>query len=84
MINVNEVKELIGLYKSQLYKDFYAVDVIVERSGLLFKIRCPYNTELKAQQTMNAITEKKQQNIVKPDYRPYVWIMVESNKVRKR
>ena len=84
MINVNEIKELIGLYKSQLYKDFYAVDVIVERNGILFKIRCPYNTELKAQQTMKAITEKQQQHIVEPDYRPYIYLVKRERQARTR
>ena len=84
MVNVNEVKSVIGLYQSVLYKDFFAVDFLVERGGTLFKIRYPYQTQDKAQSALQAIKNKEQQNLQEPDYRPYVWIMVESNKVRKR
>ena len=83
MINVNEVKSVIGIYKSQLYKDFYAVDFLVERGGKVFKIRYPYKTEVAAENALLAIKDKKQQDLQQPDYRPYIWIMVE-NKIRTR
>ena len=83
MIDVNEVKAVIGTYQSQLYKDFYAVDFLVERGGKVFKIRYPYKTEIAAENALRAIQNKKQQDLQQPDYRPYIWIMVE-NRVRKR
>lgn len=83
MINVNEVKSIICIYTSVLYKDFYAVDFLVERSGKIFKIRYPYKTLDRAESAMQAIKDKKQQDLQQPDYRPYIWLMVE-NKVRKR
>ena len=72
MINVNEVKKVIGTYQSQLYKDFYAVDFLVERGGVLFKIRYPYNKEIKAEKAKTALQNKKQQDLEEPDYRPYM------------
>ena len=78
MINVNEVKAVIGTYKSQLYKNFYVVDFLIERGGNVFKIRYPYKTEVAAEKALCAIQNKKQQDLQKPDYRPYIWLMVES------
>ena len=73
-INVNEVKEIIGTYKSQLYKNYYAVEVLVNRDGLLFKIQYPYNTMDKVNKAMTAIQNKKQQELQQPDYSPLVFI----------
>jgi len=84
MIDVNEVKSVIGIYTSQLYKDFYAVDFLVERGGKFFKIRYPYNTETKAESALNAIKNKQQQDLQQPDYRPYIWLMVVEKRIRKR
>ena len=83
MVNVNEVKSVIGLYQSVLYKDFYAVDFLVERGGKFFKIRYPYKTQSRAEEAMKAINEKKQNDLQMPDYRPYIWMMVE-NKSRTK
>ena len=78
-----DVKTVIGLYQSQLYKDFYAVDFLIDRGGKIFKIRYPYKTRDRASCAMQAITDKKQQDLQQPDYRPYIWLMVE-NKANKR
>ena len=75
MIDVNEVKEVLGMYTSVLYKDFYAVDVLVERGSMIFKIRCPYNAKYKAEQAILAMAAKKQNEIPEPDYRPLIWIV---------
>ena len=82
-IKVNEVKKIIGTYQSQLYKNYYAVDVLVERGGLCFKIRYPYNTKDKVQGAINAIQNKKQNDLQRPDYLPCVFIQQQNN-VRKR
>ena len=83
MIDVNNVKSVIGIYRSQLYRNFYAVDFIIERGGYVFKIRYPYTTENRANNAMVAIKNKQQQSLIQPDYRPYVWIINET-KLRKR
>lgn len=83
MINVNEVKSVIGIYQSKLCKNFYAVDFLIERGGYVFKIRYPYNAKINACRAMRAIKNKKQQDLPQPDYRPYIWLMGK-NKARER
>lgn len=79
MIDVNEVETLLGIYKSQLYKDFYAVDFLLKRGGCVFKIRYPYKTKEKANVAFEAIKNKQQKDLLQPDYRPYIWLMVKNN-----
>ena len=74
MINVKEIIKVEGIYISALWLDFYAVDVLVKRGNLVFKIRYPYNTKAKAQQSMHAMKSKKQQDILIPDYKPFIWL----------
>ena len=75
MINVNEIKKVDCLYTSQLYKNYYAVDVFIERGGIIFKLRYPYNLQDKAKQAMRAMQDKRQQDIPEPDYKPYIWMV---------
>jgi len=79
MINVQEVKS-VELYKSVLYKDYYAVDVLVERGGIMFKIRYPYNLQYAAERAACAIRNKQQQDIPTPNYKPYIWAVGFANK----
>ena len=44
MINVNEIVAINGIYISQLYKNWYAVEVLVMRGENLFRIRYPYKS----------------------------------------
>jgi len=83
MIDVNKVEYVIGIYTSVLYKDFYAVDFVLKQGDTVFKIRYPYKTKFAANAALQAIKNKQQQDLREPDYKPYVWIMVE-NKPRKR
>lgn len=75
MINVYEIKQVFGMYTSQLCKDFYAVDVLVERGNIVFKIRCSYNTKHMAEYALLAMGAKLQNEIPKPDYKPLIWIV---------
>jgi len=83
MINVKEIIEIDGIYISALWKDFYAVDVFVKRGELIFKIRYPYNTRDKAQQSMRAMKAKNQQDILIPDYKPFIWFAGYTNKEKE-
>ena len=74
MINVNEIVAINGIYISQLYKNWYAVEVMVMRGENLFRIRYPYKSIDDASLALGQI-KQKQQNIKAPDYRPAVHIM---------
>ncbi len=74
MINVDEIVGVNGIYISQLYKDWYAVEVIAKRGNTFFRIRYPYATVGVAQTVLKQI-KNKSENIQKPDYRPVVHIM---------
>ena len=79
MINVNEIKQIEGFYKSVLYKNYYAVDVLVERGGIIFRLRYPYNLQDRASQALRAMKNKQQQDIPEPDYKPCIWMVGASN-----
>lgn len=80
-INVQEIKS-VELYTSLLFKDYYAVDVFIERGGIMFKIRYPYNLKSVAQRAMFAMQNKKQQDIPTPDYKPCIWMVDDNKRVR--
>lgn len=72
MIDVKEIKH-VELYTSVLYKNYYAVDIFVERGGMIFKIRYPYNLQSVAENAVRAMKNKQQQDIPTPDYKPCIW-----------
>ena len=74
MFDVNEIVCVNGIYISQLYKDWYAVEGIVQREKNIFRVRVPYKTLADAQNVLSQIRQR-QQNIKQPDYRPVVHIM---------
>ena len=74
MINVNEIIAVNGIYISQLYANWYAVEVLVQRGNNIFRIRYPYKLIDDAQNVLNQI-KQKQQNIKVPDYRPVIHMM---------
>jgi len=79
MIKVQEVKS-VELYTSLLFKDYYAVDVFVERGDVMFKIRYPYNLQSVAEVAAQAIKNKQQQDIPTPNYKPCIWMVEPVNK----
>lgn len=74
MINVDEVVATNGIYISQLYKNWYAVEVFVLRGTNLFRIRYPYKSIDDATLVLGQI-KQKQRNIKAPDYRPVIHFM---------
>ena len=74
MINVNEIVGINGIYISQLYRDWYAVEVIAKRKNTFFRIRYPYCTLGAAQNALEQIKQKSP-NVQKPDYRPVIYLM---------
>lgn len=84
MINVKEIIKIEGIYISALWRDFYAVDVFVKRGEFVFKIRYPYNTRDRARQSMQAMKSKIQQNVLEPDYKPFIWSAGYTKKDREK
>ena len=74
MINVNEILAVNGIYISQLYANWYAVEVLVQRENSIFRIRYPYKLIGDAQNALNQI-KHGQKNIKAPDYRPVVHVL---------
>ncbi len=74
MIDVNEIIAVNGIYISQLYANWYAVEVLVQRQKNIFRIRYPYKLIDDAQNVLNQI-KQKQKNIKKPDYRPIIHML---------
>lgn len=74
MINVNEIIAVNGIYISQLYANWYAVEVLVQREKNIFRIRYPYKLMDDAQNALKQI-KQGQKNIKVPDYRPVIHMM---------
>ena len=70
MTDFKQIKHIEGLYKS---KNVYFIDVLIERGGMEFRIRYPYQLQNKAKLAMNAM--KAGQPIPKPDDRPSIWLV---------
>lgn len=74
MVNVSEIIAVNGIYISQLYANWYAVEVLAQREKNFFRIRYPYKSIADAQNVLNRI-KQGQTNIKLPDYRPVVHLM---------
>ena len=74
MIDVHEIVAVNGIYISQLYRNWYAVEVVAKRGNAFFRIRYPYETIGAAQTALEQI-EKKSPNVPKPHYRPIIHLM---------
>lgn len=73
-IHQNEIKKINGLYVSQLYKDYYAVELVVKRGANYFRIRYPYNIRTDAEHVLAQIRQGKF-HIKKPAYKPVIHLM---------
>lgn len=73
MVDFKNIKKVEGIYSSILYKDYYSLDVLVERGNFLLRVRYPYNTKEKAREALRAARMKQQ--IPEPCYRPSVFII---------
>ncbi len=74
MINVSEIIAVNGIYISQLYANWYAVEVLVQREKNIFRIRYPYKLIDDARNVLKQI-KQGQKNIKAPDYRPVIHMM---------
>jgi len=72
MIDVNKIIKIEGIYKC---KNVYSVEFIIERAGMGFRIAYPYSLKSTAQQAVNAMKTKQQQNIPVPNDKPYIWFV---------
>ena len=73
-IHQNEIKKINGLYVSQLFKDYYAVELVVKRGANFFRIRYPYSVRTDAEYTLAQVKQGKSQ-IKKPAYKPMIHLM---------
>ena len=73
-IDVNKIVKTNGIYFSQLWKDYYAVEVIVKAGENYLRVRYPYNVRADAERTLEQIKQKKSE-IKTPAYKPLVHLM---------
>ena len=73
-IDVTKVVRTNGIYISQLWKDYYAVEVIVVAGEKYLRIRYPYNVRADAECVLEQIKQKKSE-IKTPAYKPLVHLM---------
>ena len=57
-IKKEEVVRTDGVYRSQLYSNWFAAQIIVMRGDSYFRIRYPYNSEEKAKQAIDFFNNK--------------------------
>ena len=70
MIDVKQIKEIEGLYKN---KDFYFVDVLIERGFMVLRVRYQYKLEAQARLAKTALQDRKIQDIPEPDVKPSIF-----------
>ena len=80
-INKKEIVRIDGVYKSMLFANWFAAQIIVYRDGTFFRIRCPYNSEEKAWQAIDFF-ENKRLKRPQTDYRPLINICDKNGYVR--
>ena len=69
---MQKIKDTIKVDGVHSHKNIHFVDVFVQSGVLVFKIVLPYNTKEKAEQAMHAVRSDKQQELLEPDYKPYI------------
>ncbi|MBE6456993.1 MAG: hypothetical protein IKA25_03510 [Alphaproteobacteria bacterium] len=80
-IDVNKIVKTNGIYFSQLWQDYYAVEVIVKVGEKYLRVRYPYNVRADAERTLEQIKQKKSE-IKTPAYKPLVhWMDLQREKV---
>lgn len=73
-IDVNKIVKTNGIYISQLWRDYYAAEVIVKSGNQYFRVRYPYNVRTDAEHTLEQIKLKKAE-IKTPTYKPLIHLM---------
>ena len=58
IVNQEEIVQVLGLYTSQLYSNWYAAQVVVKRDGVFYRIRLPYNTVKQANEAQQFLNGK--------------------------
>ncbi len=79
-IDKKEILKVNGIYTSALWKDWFAVEVLVCRDGRVFRLRYPYKTMERAKQMLRYLNGNAS-DAVMPDYRPIIHTM-ENGRVR--
>ena len=74
IIDVNKIVKTNGIYISQLWQDYYAVEVVVKSGKQYFRIRLPYNVRADAEYALERIKQKKSE-IKTPVYKPMVHLV---------
>ena len=73
-IDITKVVKTNGIYFSQLWQDYYAVEVIVKVGEKYLRVRYPYNVRADAESVLEQIKQKKSE-IKTPAYKPLVHLM---------
>ena len=58
-IDITKVVRTNGIYISQLWKDYYAAEVIVKAGENYLRVRYPYNVRADAECALEQIKQKK-------------------------
>jgi len=69
IVKKDEIVRVLGVYKSQLYLNWWAAQVVVQRNGKFFRIRLPYNTSeqaYEATQFLNGEVQTMPEPVFKP------------------